>query len=462
LTTIPKLTFIFSSKALLMKFMASSYVIDKIGIKNFEEIMTFLRKVFTLEYNFAACYFHNVRCFKEYSNTPLEGTNSGLKYGEFRVLRSMNMTTSASKMITQDDMKLLKQRQNPELNLLSRRLCNLGSENGRFITLGVWGDLQRQIDGAHSFISLRTSVNIWNVVLSKDTVIDCKPGLYPTFDRIRSVILNERGVLCCDCGYTVQYGIPCRHIAHVSIYYSNCEYVFSHEDVDVRWWTIYSKFVAISDPNDLNPTFKEIRSNLLRIRKADEVLSEKFVPKPYIGLSFILGRNVLNVSEKVSLQDVLLIFDRPKSIVRNYSFDECKKAADLFGDGHAGGIGIIGYNGDENDIEDGDACAFDDSSTSSDEMDFAFDNKNYSNRVLLTTTEITLAKLVDERVNSYELFTPKFKEFITTIEYAPLNIQRQYAKEIDDVLMRLKSDLNTFPPPKGTLVSSAMIRCHAQ
>jgi hypothetical protein len=68
------------------------------------------------------------------------------------------------------------------------------------------------------------------------------------------------------------------------------------------------------------------------------------------------------VTQNSSLQDLPLNFDWSKSIVRNYSFDKSKNAADLFGDSHA-------YNGDENDVEDGDVCTVDDSSSSSNDLD---------------------------------------------------------------------------------------------
>ena len=66
---------------MLIKYIGSKHVADKIGNNNADGILNFLRgHVFTHEEFFAAYKYNNTHYFCDYSNTPLEGTNGGLKY----------------------------------------------------------------------------------------------------------------------------------------------------------------------------------------------------------------------------------------------------------------------------------------------------------------------------------------------------------------------------------------------
>ena len=56
-----------------------------------DKVMQLLRQyVFQHEALYASCHYLCVRGFDVYSNTPLEGTNSGLKECEIKVLPSMS------------------------------------------------------------------------------------------------------------------------------------------------------------------------------------------------------------------------------------------------------------------------------------------------------------------------------------------------------------------------------------
>jgi hypothetical protein len=67
-----------------LKYISSAHVRNSIGELNASNLLNFLRDhVFVHEDYFAANKYNCIRSFGDYSNTPLEGTNGGLKYGYF-------------------------------------------------------------------------------------------------------------------------------------------------------------------------------------------------------------------------------------------------------------------------------------------------------------------------------------------------------------------------------------------
>jgi hypothetical protein len=71
-----------SSKSLLLRYIQSDHVLGKIGSSNVDGIINFLRDhVFTHEERFVAYKYNYLRSFRDYSNTPLEGTNGGVGRG---------------------------------------------------------------------------------------------------------------------------------------------------------------------------------------------------------------------------------------------------------------------------------------------------------------------------------------------------------------------------------------------
>jgi hypothetical protein len=450
-----------------LKFISSAYTVQKIGTKNMEEILTFLRKVFTLEFYYTHYYYKNERCFMDYSNTPLEGTNSGLKYGDFAVKRNMKLTKSCSNMINQDGKKSLKHKINPDHNLIKRRLSNLGAENGQLVSMKAWGELQEQVNASHKYISFKLSLDCWYILLSKEVKGTDNHGLFPSFDRIRCVSLNEMEILCCDCGHTVQYGIPCRHIAHVVMYHSKKEYHFTHENFDIRWWRTYSKFVGITSPKGMDTVVLTMRKNLMNLRAISEGrdLCSRFPTDLHNALTFALGEKVIPRHKNLSEQDVKTLFERPKSIVRNYSHEECILAIKKLGGCYAVGLSDLRYNGNNSCINSKDtSMSIDDDDDDDDDTD---GNNNFINSVdndedyaaRIANTETTMTIVTNEQEKSYEILTPMFKEILTMIQYAPISVFNKHKQAISDIVLQLKSDLNTCPPPKGKVISSATLNC---
>ena len=75
------------------------------GVDAVNKAAQFLRQnVFPNERYFIRCHYLTARTFEACSNTPLEGTNSGFKRCELKVLSSISQA-HAMKIITQQDQK---------------------------------------------------------------------------------------------------------------------------------------------------------------------------------------------------------------------------------------------------------------------------------------------------------------------------------------------------------------------
>jgi hypothetical protein len=94
------------SKDLLYRYINSENVISTIGQAGCDSIQSFLRGyVFPHAARFAGYVYFKCRSFEAHANTPLEGTNRGLKYGEFAVKPNMQADRSTKQMLIQDQNK---------------------------------------------------------------------------------------------------------------------------------------------------------------------------------------------------------------------------------------------------------------------------------------------------------------------------------------------------------------------
>jgi hypothetical protein len=270
-----------SSKALLLAYLESPAVISVVGSTGSDNILNFLRNnVFPHEDNFAAYHYHLVRSFDEYSNTPLEGTNCGLKYNSQAVVPSMDVAKAGKVMMDQDATKAANRKRSASA-AFHRTPLHTTTATSRQLKPVAEGMLQQQLSLIESFASVRTSENNWLIVFSanrvqnislpgessmEESIAPPSLGLYPVFERVRSVMLDDEGRLSCSCGYMERNGAPCRHVSHVAYKYGNSFVAFSHHDVAVRFWSCYDQFVAIEDSATLDEDKRDIRNNLWQAR----------------------------------------------------------------------------------------------------------------------------------------------------------------------------------------------------
>jgi hypothetical protein len=236
-----------------------------VGKDGSDSIASFLRQhVFPLEDYFAAHHYRDIRCYDEYSNTPLEGTNGGLKYCENSVLPSMGMDEAAVIMIGQDGTKGdSKKRKVSEA--FHKTPVYTDSSTSRYITQVAECMLQTQLSESEKYASLRNDDTTWLVVRSAERPNNNSGSLVaPIFERMRRLTLDKNGVLHCECGYTKRNGIPCRHIAHVAYNYSSGAFPgFTYQDTSIRWTTSYAKFVAVDDTSVMDIDGHKLRTKLM-------------------------------------------------------------------------------------------------------------------------------------------------------------------------------------------------------
>jgi hypothetical protein len=180
-----------SSKSLLLMYIES--MANKIGHKNADCIVTFLRDhVFKHEEHFAAHNYNSHRSFGDYSNTPLEGTNGGLKYCNFAVKPNMQISKSASYMICQDENKYNDKIRAAYSNFSKTRLYGFEGEARkatRRIVPEAVGEMSKQITMASSYCSVRTDQAKWQIRVAEERSYTNE--LMPRYCRLRNFHCDE-------------------------------------------------------------------------------------------------------------------------------------------------------------------------------------------------------------------------------------------------------------------------------
>ena len=97
------------SRYLFMKYLYCKEVIDLFGITFSNNVATFVRRhVLIHEKYFLYCYRNGIRHYGEYSNTPLEGTNYGLKHASVSTHPGLSMDNSMVILSVQSDKHAVK------------------------------------------------------------------------------------------------------------------------------------------------------------------------------------------------------------------------------------------------------------------------------------------------------------------------------------------------------------------
>ena len=335
---------------------------EKIGQGNVNGIVNFLRDhVFKHEERFASYNYNSCRSFGDYSNTPLEGTNGGLKYCNFAVKPNMQIPKSASFMICQDENKYIEKLRVAYSNFSKTKLYGFKGESGkatRRIVPGALGEMAQQIGLASSYCSLRIDQANWAVQIAIEQTcavsMDSRK-LMPIFRRLRYVRRDELGGFHCTCPYTKMYGIPCRHVAHVIQSYCIGAYFFTHHDVDIRWWTTYSTLASLKDPNDLEEPERVIKAELIQIRLYKKLcIGNRVELKPFHSEVCICGSQSSNQFEQLSLSEakakVFVEADKPYPI--NYNISRVELALLALGGGYNGlrKIYSLSYSNENQDL----------------------------------------------------------------------------------------------------------------
>ena len=92
-----------------MKYIYSKQIIDLFGLPFSNNVSTFVRQhVLIHEKHFLSCNRNKIRHYGEYSNTPLEGTNYGIKQSSISTHPGLAMDSSMVILSVQSDKHVVK------------------------------------------------------------------------------------------------------------------------------------------------------------------------------------------------------------------------------------------------------------------------------------------------------------------------------------------------------------------
>ncbi|KAG7371051.1 protein-L-isoaspartate O-methyltransferase [Nitzschia inconspicua] len=194
-----------------------------------DNIVTFLRSnVFVHEQHFARCFYVDVRGFDAYSNTCLEGTNYGVKYCENRVLPNMSQAKATKVMINQDEDKFTQNRKKAS-DAFHKTPLQARTNTSAHVLQTADSMLQQAMVASESYISYRVCERKWWVLYSGHRNLPVR--LLPVFERFGTNFES-----------------------------------FTHQSVDIRFWTAYSLYSVVLDPSELNEDELNIRNKLVTAR----------------------------------------------------------------------------------------------------------------------------------------------------------------------------------------------------
>ena len=444
----------------MLNYINSNGTSVDIGRENCGHILNFLRgHVFVHEEYFASNKYNRHRSLLEYSNTPLEGTNGGLKYGYFAVQPHMKISTSASYMICQDEYRHTEQKRTAHINSCNVRLYNLnvkGSKETNRIVPKAVGEMQKQIDLADTYCSRRIDNTTWLVRTGNNEAIDPTKILIPRFRRVRKVQRMVHGAFECSCPFTTMYGIPCRHVIHVLQHFSLEVYSFNHHDVDVRWWTTYADFVAVKTPSSLTDAEAEIKARLQHTRQHFKLKIGKEAKIEDFGTkAFALGENLSEALLQIVTQELSSLTD-VASHPCNYDHDKVDKAVFHLNNMYGGVKVMYGGDGDDNDDignNDSNNGCDDDNTLGICGMD---DDQcsliDYTNRV------VTVAEGRPAGGPRFLEMKNPIKELFSFLENCDEEHYANYKQEVEDQVSRARRNIISHQKSKDTAKGN-MISC---
>jgi SWIM zinc finger len=334
------------SKELLYRYINSEIVLSTIGQKGCDSIVSFLRGyVFPHAARFAGYVYFNCRSFEAHANTPLEGTNRGLKYGEFAVKPNMQADRSTKQMLIQDQNKAVENMKQASKELHQTKLYT-STRTSTVLNTVSESMLANEMKQAENYLSVRTHADHlrWDV-LRCDTKISQSPQ--PQFQRVRTVQVDDKGVMCCSCGFFIQNGIPCRHMCHVSKNYrSNFEW--TEMDVDVRHFSGYTFFLTSRSHSEMDDLGRATQA-LYRKRRSEPFLGPLCNREEFDWSKMVdFGSGPINIFSGMDLSTLRKYCEarRGKLNVINMEVDAVQLSLSLT-ENHAGGMTQETHIGDD-------------------------------------------------------------------------------------------------------------------
>ena len=249
------------SRYLFMKYIFSSQVVHLFGLAFSNNVAMFVRKhVLLHEKYFLYNQRSHIRHYGEYSNTPLEGTNFGLKHSSISTHPGLSMDSSMVILSLLSDKHVKKVNSNV-IKQNKRKCMNYTNEVHDKLTVRASSMISNLVALTHRYKCIRVSDKEWNVRKISDSTQNRRGimSCIPDFDVLQTVYVMDTTKdnikqLGCSCTYTTVYGLPCVHSLVVAKTFDpNLTYI-NHNDVSVRWLKSYYLY---SLPDKIIPDTKK-------------------------------------------------------------------------------------------------------------------------------------------------------------------------------------------------------------
>ena len=264
------------SRYLFVKYIYSPEIVNLFGLAFANNVSLFLRKyVVPYEKNFIYCNRKDVRHYGEYSNTPLEGTNNGLKHASIGTHPGLSMDNSMVILSLQSD-KHVKKINGNVIRQNTKECLNYTDKIHNKLTSLASSMISNMMSLVSRYDTVRTGEKEWRVKKKKASSGNYRKTCIPDFDVLSIVYMvdtskNTVKQLMCSCGYNKVYGLPCVHSLVVANSFSPKWSYINHNDVSVRWlktYYLYSLPDKVIPNEDMQQKVKQV---FRLLRKKEQV-----------------------------------------------------------------------------------------------------------------------------------------------------------------------------------------------
>lgn len=394
-----------------------------------------------------------------YMNTIHEGTNNAIKTGEHAVLPQHSIDKSAKIMADRDKWYYT---ENEKLTARDVHSKPLWTDDPTAAKLTQTGDSLRveQDSQVDKYSSIQVDHNKFLVIRSvEQSHGDTGSLLLPKFQRVRTVYIDDDGILFCDCQYSESMGIPCRHLGHVCKYHNlrpNFQ-GFTHLDTSVVWWRTYQHYahkplseLYTEHERQLQVTVRKLFADDIKGPRVDTTNVSASISFP---CNYMVGSESLDKFRKqISINEANELFTLKPAIqsLLNYSAEEVNTALSK-ANGVAFALSQEVWHGESSQHEQYFTSCDDDDS---DEGMLPFDGNN---RVAEAH-----AAAIDSRVHTtstHQQLNPIFKEIVQCVDANSSQLP-EVKSQLENILFKVKQNLAFIsalqPAPEGRFVSSSV------
>ena len=272
------------SKHLFFKFLNTEYIRDNLGQLFIDNVTRFMNdSIIPQEPYFCFYRRKSTRHFEEYSNSPHEGTNNGLKHCASPVKPTHALAQSMVILSKNGERNIAKKGRTFNQSNNAHKVYSSIDDAADKLTPICAHILESVWKNRLNYSVLKVSPDIFLVSYIRSTefpdedVNEEEKMPRPIFQRVRTVYYDQ-GHLYCSCEKHERMGIPCSHI--YAVLSQSSKYTApSHHDCALRWWNMlfqYGLNQSIDDPN------QDKVSMLLELLTSHDTKGV-YVPKYYLN-----------------------------------------------------------------------------------------------------------------------------------------------------------------------------------